>query len=111
MAKKGRLADELAGALWAYRSSPRRPTDEAPFSLVHGVESVILVQHGVQTIMAVYAHGNEDSNNQVLCESLNLIEKKIEHALIIMSQYQQSIARYSSKNLCPRNFDVGDLVL
>ena len=58
MAKKGRWADELVGALWAYRSSPRRPTDEAPFSLVHGVESVILVEHGVQTIMAMYAHGN-----------------------------------------------------
>ena len=36
-AKKGGWADELQGVLWAYQTSPKRPTGETPFSLVYGV--------------------------------------------------------------------------
>ena len=110
-AKKGRWADELPGALWAYRSSPRRPTGETPFSLVHGVESVIPVEHEIQTIRTMYARENEDANNLALSDSLDFIEEKRDRAMVRMLQYQQSIARHYNKNLRFRHFIVGDLVL
>lgn len=31
----------MPSVLWAYRTTPRSPTDETPFSLVYGMEEVI----------------------------------------------------------------------
>ncbi|KAG7530646.1 Retrotransposon gag domain [Arabidopsis thaliana x Arabidopsis arenosa] len=38
---KGGWYDELQPVLWAYRTTPRRPTGEIPFSLVYGMEAVV----------------------------------------------------------------------
>ena len=57
-AKKGRWAEELPGVLWAYLTSPCKPTGETSFSLLHGVESVIPIEHQVQTLRV--AHAPED---------------------------------------------------
>ncbi|XP_010501843.1 PREDICTED: bZIP transcription factor 60 [Camelina sativa] len=39
--RKGRWPDELQGVLWAIRTTPRRATNETPFSLVYGVDAVV----------------------------------------------------------------------
>ena len=41
---KGRWAEELPNALWAYQTTPRRSTGETPFSLTYGAETVILAE-------------------------------------------------------------------
>ena len=41
---KGFWADELNSILWAYRTTPRVPTGETPFSLSYGTEVVIPVE-------------------------------------------------------------------
>ena len=56
LAKKGRWADELPGVLWAYRSSPRRPTGETPYSLIYGVEVILPIEHEIRTIHTMYAN-------------------------------------------------------
>ncbi|GFS40362.1 hypothetical protein Acr_00g0068110 [Actinidia rufa] len=38
---KGRWVDELANVLWAYRTTPRKATNEMPYSLAFGFEAVI----------------------------------------------------------------------
>ena len=110
-AKKGRWAEELPGVLWVYRTSPRRPTGETPFSLVHGVESLIPIEHQVQTLRVKYAPEDEPKNDEALCDALDLVEEKRDSALSQLSRYRQSIARFYNKDVNTRRFDVGDLVL
>ena len=97
--------------LWAYRTSPQRPAGETPFSLVHGVESVIPVKHQVHTLRTMHAHKDELENDQSLCDALDFIDEKRELALIRLSHYKQSIARFYNKGVSYRKFEVGDLVL
>ncbi|KAL0453483.1 UNVERIFIED_CONTAM: hypothetical protein Slati_1326400 [Sesamum latifolium] len=40
-------AEELTSILWAYRTTPRGPTDESPFTLVYGTEAIIPAELGV----------------------------------------------------------------
>ncbi|KAL0445601.1 UNVERIFIED_CONTAM: Gag-Pol polyprotein [Sesamum latifolium] len=43
----GNWAEELTSILWAYRTTPRGPTGESPFSLVYGTEAIIPVELGI----------------------------------------------------------------
>ncbi|GFS40490.1 hypothetical protein Acr_00g0068850 [Actinidia rufa] len=47
---KGRWVDELANVLWAYRTTPRKATNETPYSLAFGFEAVIPLEVGLPTI-------------------------------------------------------------
>ncbi|CAA7013560.1 unnamed protein product [Microthlaspi erraticum] len=38
--KKGIWADELDGVLWSHRTTPRRSTNQTPFTLSHGIEAM-----------------------------------------------------------------------
>ncbi|XP_075515460.1 uncharacterized protein LOC142550107 [Primulina tabacum] len=38
--------EELPSVLWAYRTTPRAPTEETPFNLVYGSEAVLPVESG-----------------------------------------------------------------
>lgn len=38
---KGNWVKELLNVLWAYRTTPRRSTDETPFSMTYGAEAVL----------------------------------------------------------------------
>ena len=109
--KKGRCAEELPSVLWAYRTSPRRPTGETPFSLVHGVKSVIPIEHQVQILRVTHAPEDKSKNNESLCDALDLVDEKRDLALIRLSHYRQSIARFYSKGVNTRRFDIGDMVL
>lgn len=111
MIRKGRWAEKLPGVFLAYRTSPRWPTGETHFSLVHGVESVVPIEHEVQALRMMRAHQNESENDQSLCDALDLVDEKREHALVRLSQYRQSIAKFYNKNISARKFKVGNLVL
>lgn len=47
---KGRWVDELPSVLWDYRTTPRTPTGETPFSLVYGTEVLLPVEVDVPTV-------------------------------------------------------------
>ena len=38
---KGKWVEELPGVLWAYRTTPGRPTGNTPFALAYGMDTVI----------------------------------------------------------------------
>ena len=111
LAKKGRWADELPGVLWAYRSNPRRPTGETPYSLVYEVEAILSIEHEIRTIRTIYANDHKETNDEMLRDSLDLIDEMIDQALARMNLYQRSIARYYNKGVNFREFDIEDLVL
>ncbi|GMH19740.1 hypothetical protein Nepgr_021581 [Nepenthes gracilis] len=46
----GSRVDELPSVLWLYRTIPREPRRETPFSLCHGVKAVILVEVGLPSL-------------------------------------------------------------
>ena len=41
---KGRWAEELPNVLWAYKTTPRRSTEETSISLTYGTKAVILAE-------------------------------------------------------------------
>ena len=47
---KRKWVKELPGVLWAYRTTPRRPTGNTPFALAYGMDAVIPTEIGLPTI-------------------------------------------------------------
>lgn len=46
---KGRRVEELPSVLWAYRTTPERPTGNTSFALAYGVDVVIPTKIGMPT--------------------------------------------------------------
>ncbi|XP_073307137.1 uncharacterized protein [Primulina huaijiensis] len=54
--------EELPSVLWAYRSTPRAPTQETPFNLVYGSEAVLPVEIGQSSAwVETYPDDNDPS--------------------------------------------------
>ncbi|XP_073057410.1 uncharacterized protein [Primulina eburnea] len=71
--------EELSSVLWAYRTTPRAPTQEKPFNLVYGSEAVLPVEIG-QTSAGVESY--PDNNDQSRAIEFDLVEEKREQTLI-----------------------------
>ena len=54
---------------------------------------------------------DQDTNHELLEESLDLIEETRRNSQIINAAYQQKMTRYFNKRVRERQFSVGDLVL
>nr|CAN72485.1 hypothetical protein VITISV_002718 [Vitis vinifera] len=80
---KGKWVEELPGVLWAYRTTPGRPTGNTPFALTYGMDAVIPTE----------------------------IDKVRESAAIRMADYQQRASAHYNRKVRPRNFKNGTLVL
>ena len=106
---KGRWAEELPSILWAYRTTPRVPTGETPFSLAFGTEAVVPVelQEGSPRIQFY----DESSNSENLLTELDLLEERREAAAIRNAAYKQKIARYHDARIKICVYRPGDLVL
>ncbi|XP_075515338.1 uncharacterized protein LOC142549978 [Primulina tabacum] len=63
--------EKLPSVLWAYRTTPRAPTQETPFNLVYGSEVVLPVEIG-QTSSRVESY--PDDNDQSRAMELDLVE-------------------------------------
>ena len=50
---KGKWVEELTDVLWAYRTTPGRPTGNTPFTLAYGMDAVISTKIGLPTIRTV----------------------------------------------------------
>jgi hypothetical protein len=107
--KKGKWVDELPTVLWAYRTTPRRPTGETPFSLAYGLEAIIPLEVGLPTIRTEIFQ--EAQNDEALRLNLDFIEERREAALIRLAAYQRQLAKDYNKRVKPREFTVGDWVL
>ncbi|KAG7552243.1 Retrotransposon gag domain [Arabidopsis thaliana x Arabidopsis arenosa] len=108
---KGGWYDELQPVLWAYRTTPRRPTGETPFSLVYGMEAVVPAELNVPGLRRTEAPLNEEENSAMLDDSLDTINERRDQALIRIQNYQQAAARYYNSKVKSRPIFVGDYVL
>ncbi|XP_071926220.1 uncharacterized protein [Coffea arabica] len=101
--------DELPTILWAYRTTPRTATQETPFVLTYGVETVIPTEIGVPSgrVQHFVAQGNEEE----MRFDLDMLEYRREETAIRMAKYKGQIARYYNAMVRHLSFKSGDLVL
>ncbi|XP_073309952.1 uncharacterized protein [Primulina huaijiensis] len=88
--------EELPSVLWAYRTTPREPTQETPFSLVYGSEAVLPVEIG-QSSAQIESY--PDDNDQSRAMELDLVEEKRERAMIRMEAYHGRITKSYNKRV------------
>jgi hypothetical protein len=106
---KGKWPDELPLVLWASRTTPRRSTGETPYSLAYGTEAVIPLEVGLPTNRTALVESG--GNDRALEIELDLAEEMRERALVHLASYQEQLMKSYNKNVHPREFGVGDLVL
>ncbi|XP_075515473.1 uncharacterized protein LOC142550121 [Primulina tabacum] len=88
--------EELPIVLWAYRTTPRAPTQETLFNLVCGSEVVLPVEIG-QSFSRVESY--PDNNDQSRAMELVLIEEKRDQALIRMETYRGRVMKSYNKRV------------
>ncbi|KAL0362129.1 UNVERIFIED_CONTAM: hypothetical protein Scaly_1168100 [Sesamum calycinum] len=99
---------ELPRVLWAHRTTPRESTQETPFNLVYGTETILPSEIGEET----WRVRSYDStiNSESRREDLDLLEEKREMAERRIHIYKSKIARAYDDNVHPHDFKERDLV-
>ncbi|RVW14330.1 hypothetical protein CK203_099083 [Vitis vinifera] len=85
-ASQGKWVEELPGILWAYRTTPRRPTGNTPFALAYGMDAIIPTEIGLPTIWT--EAGKQDDANAELGRNLDWADEVRESTAIRMADYQ-----------------------
>ena len=106
---KERWVEELPHVLWAYRTTPRRSTEETPFSMSYGAEAVIPIEMGFLTLRT--QSFNSNNNDELLERSLDLIEERRESVMVQLAYYQHKLKQDYDAKVKLRPLELGDLVL
>ena len=106
---KGKWVEYLPKVLWAYRTTFKSATQETPFALAFGTESVDPVEVGLKSPRIELE--NIEHNEEVLRLNLDLLEEKREQVLKRMEDYHRNTMRYYDQRVKPRSYKPGDLVL
>nr|CAN65636.1 hypothetical protein VITISV_037276 [Vitis vinifera] len=103
---------KLPFALWAYRTSFRTSTGATPYSLVYGMEVVLLVEIEMGSLRVALEQQIPEANwAQARFDKLNLLDERRLRAVDHVCAYQRKMARSFKKWVKPRPLHVGDLVL
>ena len=100
--------EELPGVLWAYRITTRKPIGISPFALTYGMKAIIPIEIGLPTIRTATP---ESENVESVVRELDTSDELREVAVIRIASYQRSLANSYNKQVKPRVFQLGDLVL
>ncbi|XP_059670631.1 uncharacterized protein LOC132316139 [Cornus florida] len=91
------IIQKLAAVLWAYRTTPRRPSGESPFAMAYGSEAVIPTEAAIPTFRtSLLLEGN---NSQQLEHSLDLLDEKKDATAIRLASYQQQLCNSYNKRV------------
>ena len=86
---KGKWVEELPHVLWTYQTTPCRSTGETPFSMTYGAKVMIPLETGFPTLRT--SSFTPSSNNELLENSLDLIEERRENAMVQLAYYQHKL--------------------
>ena len=86
---KEKWVEELPHVLWTYRTTPCRSTGETPFSMTYGAKVMIPLETGFPTLRT--SSFTPSSNNELLENSLDLIEERRENAMVQLAYYQHKL--------------------
>ena len=106
---KGRWVEELPHVLWTYQTTPHWSIGETPFSMTYGAEAIIPLETGFPTLKA--SSFCPSSNDELLGKSLDLIEERMEKAMVQLAYYQQKLKRGYDAKVKLRPLGPGNLVL
>ena len=101
--------EELSHVLWTYRTSLRRSTEETPFSMTCGAETVIPLETGF--LMLRTSSFIPINNDGLLGKSLDLIEERRENTMVQLACYQHKLKQEYDANVKLRPLAPRDLVL
>ena len=87
----------------------RTPTGETPFNLTYGIETIILVEMELTSLMREFF--DEQSNDDQLKKNLDFLDEVRDQAAQRMAKYQQKIVEYYNRRVKLKRFNIGDLVL
>ncbi|KAK2999126.1 hypothetical protein RJ639_022920 [Escallonia herrerae] len=106
---KGLWVEELPKILLAYNTTTRTPTGETPLSLSFGIEALIPIEIGLPYLrLTTY---DPVQNAQALHANLDLLDERYEQAAMRLAAYQHRVSKFYDRQVRPRMFRVGDLVL
>ena len=88
---------------------PQQSTGETPFAITYGAEAVIPLEANFP--MLITNSFTPSGNDELLGESLDLIEERRERAMIHLAYYHQKLKQGYDANVKLRPFAPGDLVL
>ena len=94
--------EELPGVLWAYRTTPGRPTGNTPFALAYGMDAVIPTEIGLPTVQT--ETGPQEDADMELGRNLDWTDEVRETSSIRMADYQQRAATHYNCKARPRSF-------
>jgi transposase InsO family protein len=106
---RARWVTELPSVLWSLRTTPSRATGFTPFFMVHGSEVVLPtdIDYGSPQVRAY----TEEGNQVVPEDAIDQLDEARDVALLRSDKYKQALRCYHERNMHPREFHVGDLVL
>jgi hypothetical protein len=106
---RARWVAELPSVLWSLRTTPCRATGFTPFFMVHGSEAVLPMDIDYSS-PRVRAY-TEEGKQATLEDAIDQLDEARDMALLRCTKYKQALRRYNERNVRPREFRIGDLVL
>jgi transposase InsO family protein len=106
---RARWVAKLSSVLWSLRTTPSRATGFMPFFMVHGSEAVLPtdIDYGSPRVRAY----TEEGNQVALEDAIDQLDEAHNVVLLKSAKYQQALRSYHKRNMRPREFHLGDLVL
>ena len=101
----------LYPALWDYRTAVQTATGFSPYQLVHGVESVLLVECEIPSFKLTIEILLDTSALEERLVHLEKLDEQRRDALVALEVNNHRIKVQYDKSVCPRRFSEGDLVL
>ncbi|XP_070017538.1 uncharacterized protein [Nicotiana sylvestris] len=106
------LHEKLPFALLGYRTTVRTSVGTTLYLLVYGTEAVIPAEVETPSLRIIVESKIEETKwVKTRLEQLMLIDEKRLAAVCFGQLYQQRMARAYNKKVCPRQFEVGQLIL
>ncbi|XP_020230260.1 uncharacterized protein LOC109811036 [Cajanus cajan] len=99
---KGQWVEELPSILWAYHCTPQSTTQETPYRLTYGADTMIPVEFG-ETSHRCQVFDSEQ-NVQETAIDLDLIDELREEARIHEEACKLRASRSYNTRICPRSF-------
>ena len=106
---KGKWVEYIPEVLWTYRTTHRSTTQETPFTLAFGTESVAPIEFELKSPRIEFT--DPKLNDKSLRSNSDLLEEKREQVLRRAEDYQRKTTRYYNRNVRPNSFKPSDLVL
>lgn len=91
-------ASELDGVLWSYRTTPRRPSGQSPFSLAYRLEAMAASESGTPTLGRYMMTDDLGLNDQLLRYHNDFTEELRDQVLVWIQNYQNAASKYYNQN-------------